>query len=399
MIKNILILAAGDSTRFWPLKSKDYTPFLGKPLINHIASALSPYCDKIIAVVNPQDRDKISDVETVVQEKTEEGQAGAVLAAKDKLTGDVLVLNANDVFDFKAIEQLVAAKKQFSFLAKKTSHYFPGGYVRFNNEKIIGIVEKPGAGNEPSDVIKLVADYFSDGRFLVSAIESTSAQNDDWYEQALSKIISDGASVEHVLYEGEWVTIKYPWHVLTMMNNFLSTITQTSMGENVHISKNAIIEGPVMIGNNVKIGDFAKIIGPVYIGDDTIIANYAMVRASHIGKNVLIGGYTEVTRSYLSDNVMLHRNYVGDSVLDENVLMGAGAITANFRFDARTVRDTNLKKFGAVLGRDVKVGVQTTLTPGVKIGSNTFIGPLSLVDHDIQENQFFYKGELKENKI
>ena len=32
-IKNIIVLAGGDSGRFWPLKEKLLTPFLGKSLI------------------------------------------------------------------------------------------------------------------------------------------------------------------------------------------------------------------------------------------------------------------------------------------------------------------------------------------------------------------------------
>ena len=33
-LKNGLILAGGDSTRFWPLEEKNFFSFLGKPLIH-----------------------------------------------------------------------------------------------------------------------------------------------------------------------------------------------------------------------------------------------------------------------------------------------------------------------------------------------------------------------------
>ncbi len=397
-INTILLLAGGDSTRFWPLTRKNYLPFLGKPLIAHQIAALSPFTDHIIVVVNPNDLDVVpKGVEMVVQKNVEDGQAGAVLSAKDFIKGSTLILNANDVFDFSAIEKLLTADKQFAFLAKKVTQYFPGGYVKFDNEKIVGIVEKPGAGNEPSDITKLVADYFKDGKLLISAIEQSKVQNDDWYEQSLSKIIADGASTSYIPYEGEWVTIKYPWQVLVMMRHFLNTIPDKQIGKNIQISDRAIISGAVVIGDNVKIGDHTKIVGPCYIGDGTIIGDYAMVRESHIGNNCLIGGYSEVTRSYLGNNVMLHRDYVGDSVFGNNVLMGADAVTANYRFDGKEVATSSLKKLGAIIGNGAKIGVHSTLTPGVKVGANTFVGPHTLIDEDLKENIFLYKGVKKEN--
>jgi len=121
----------------------------------------------------------------------------------------------------------------------------------------------------------------------------------------------------------------------------------------------------------------------------------------------LIGGYSEVTRSYLGNKVFLHRNYVGDSVIADNVLMGAGAVLANFRFDGQPIRSKVLKekittsflKLGAIIGERSKVGVNATILPGVKIGKKTFIGPGQIVKEDIADNKFFFDNKLKDNLL
>lgn len=67
--------------------------------------------------------------------------------------------------------------------------------------------------------------------------------------------------------------------------------------------------------------------------------------------------------------------------------MGAGAITSNVKSDKTLVSikldnqkiETNLKKFGAILGDFVEVGCGSVLNPGSIVGRNTNIYPLSSV--------------------
>ena len=88
---------------------------------------------------------------------------------------------------------------------------------------------------------------------------------------------------------------------------------------------------------------------------------------------------------------MLHRNYVGDSVLSENTSFGANSVTANWRFDEQIIKsvvegnktETGFYKLGAITGSGVKVGVSTSLMPGVKIKKNTVVSPAQTVYKDI----------------
>lgn len=386
--KNILILGGGDSTRFWPLADKNTFLFLGKPLVFHLIERVKDYAENIFVVTNPANDELVKQkspvkVQTVVVPDPSTSNMGkAVLLCRDMVKGEVLVLNAVDIFDFKIFEQMIkklGQKNEFMFVAKELKEYFPGAYVQFEGKAVKGFVEKPDPDKIPSNFTKFVSDYFSDFSRFIEVLEKTTTDRDDLYEQAINTYIQTYPKIDYVTYKDYWYTLKFPWHVLSMTQYFLSGLKS-------------------YIGKDVKISKTAKLVEPFYIGDNTVIGDFALVRESYIGNNCIIGGYCEVARSYIGNKVMLHQNYVGDSVLDEGVLMGAGAVTANFRFDGKPIRDSKQAKLGAIIGKNAKIGVNSTLLPGVKIGKNTWIGPGEVIQKDVEDNQFAMNGEIKENK-
>lgn len=408
-IKNILLLAGGDSTRFWPLQEKNIIYFLNKPLIQHQVESLKDYAKNIFIVVNKNNKKIIHNFlkEEIILEQNPilTGQAGAILSAKNKIKGEILIVNTNDIFNINNMPRLIdlacrqagqSSQNKFDviLMAKKMTKYFPGGYLKIDKNKVLEIIEKPDPDKVPSDIVRLVVDYIKDFNQLIVALESIKPDKDDWYEQGLNYLIKKLDNVSYLLYKDYWLTIKYPWQVLAMMQFFLKKIIKNKIDKSAQISSHAKIVPPVFFGKNVKIGDFVKIVGPVYIGDNSIIGDYVMIRESQIGSNCLIGGYSEVTRAYVGNNVRLHRNYIGDSVLADNVLMGAGAVTANFRFDEQIIRSkialnkisTGLNKFGSIIGTNAKIGCNSTLYPGIKIGNNSWIKPGNIISQDIKDN-------------
>lgn len=417
-IKNGLILAGGDSSRFWPFEEKNLFTFLNKKLILYQAEELAKYCEKITIVVNKKNATLIKRLienlagfnrYQVIIQKDIEGQAGAVLSVKNFIKGEVLIINANDVFDMSVLSKITkfpVLKNKIVLFGKKINEYFPGGYLRFNSQgQIEEIVEKPEKGNQPSDIVKLVIDYFSDIDLLIKAIEDVDLERDDRYEVGLNKLLSTFEDQQYLPYEGYWQTIKYPWHVLSMMKLFLLKIKKSQIDQSAVISQYAIINGPVIIEENVRIGDFVKISGPAYIGKNSVISDYSLIRESQIGEDCLIGSYSEIARSYIGNGVFLHRNYLGDSVLGDKVMMGAQAATANLRFDGETVKsyldedkiDTNMPKLGMMVGDEAKIGVNTIVFPGVKIGKKTWIAPREIVRYDLEDNTYLKGGEEKNN--
>lgn len=418
-IRNGLILAGGDSTRFWPLQEKSFFSFLGKSLVLFQIEELVKYCDKVTIIANKKNAVSIdrliensdfrSKTQVIVQNENLKNQAGAVLSAKNHLKGEVVIINANDLIDYSLLikmTKLPLSANKIILVGKKISEYFPGGYFKFNDQKkVVSIIEKPDKDKLPSSIAKLVIDYFSSFDLLVSSLEKTKGNDDDRYERAINSLMLDNLDCILLTYDSYWHSIKYPWHVLTMMKTFLSKIKENQISKSSVISKNAVIIPPVIIGDNVRIGDFSKIVGPVYIGDNTIVGDYAMVRESEVNEDCLIGSFTEVARSYIGNKVFSHRNYIGDSVLSDEVMIGAQGVTANLRFDGENISsivneekiDTNNVKLGAIIGRETKIGVNTTIIPGVKIGKNCLVAPGEVVRYDLEDNTFLVKGEERNN--
>lgn len=398
-IKTILILAGGDGDRFYPLEQKMRFKFNGKTVLQHIVEGVSTFAENIMVVANSINEASIKSdlskytVQYVIQTKDTGGMADAIFAAEKSLTKDVLILNSNDVFDFSVISQLVEnTKKEGSLLgivAKYMKEYFPGGYVVFKEEKAVGVMEKPGADKIPSNYTRLVVDYAPQAHLFIEALHQNNSA-DDQYEQGMSTLMAKQPAT-CIKYDGDWTTLKYSWHVLAMQDYFFTHHLKKSIDTSATIHKTAIIEGGVHIGKNVKIGAFCKIMGPCYIGDNVIIGDHSLIRNSTIEQNTLVGSGCEVARSYLSEEVMLHRNYVGDSVLSTGVSMGAGAVTANYRFDAKTIQtpikgvmvDSQKGKFGLIAGKGVKMGINVSTYPGVKIAPRTQVLPGEIVKKDI----------------
>ncbi|MFH1284728.1 MAG: NTP transferase domain-containing protein [Candidatus Peregrinibacteria bacterium] len=418
----VLVLAAGRSNRMKPVRDKNFLNFMGRPLIRRQIEALESagFVDLILVggAHNLGELGEVArevqgvNVELVEQKDLEQGMCGAILAAKDLIKdGEIMVFSSNDVVDQTAFELVMQAAKDEDadsyILGKKVSEYFPGGYLETDENGFLkSIIEKPEPGTEPSDMVNLVVHLHKNSGKLIEALENVKSKNDDLYEVALGELLKNGMKMKAVAYNGFWQPIKYPWHIQKVFR-YLFEKTGENISPSAKIADSAVIKGPVVIGENVKILDGAVINGPVYIGDNSVIATNALVRESHVGENCVIGFGSEIARSYLGNNVWTHTNYVGDSVIGSNVSFGAGTVTGNLRLDEKNIFmncdgkkvDTQSAKFGLVTGDDIRVGVNTSFMPGVKIGGGSFIGAGIVVGEDIEEDSFVRgKFELKISK-
>jgi bifunctional UDP-N-acetylglucosamine pyrophosphorylase/glucosamine-1-phosphate N-acetyltransferase len=48
--------------------------------------------------------------------------------------------------------------------------------------------------------------------------------------------------------------------------------------------------------------------------------------------------------------------------------------------------DTGRRKLGAVIGDNVKTGINALLMPGVKVGNDSWVGPNFMVERDLPAN-------------
>lgn len=400
-----LLLLAGQSTRFWPLTEKPLFPIAGKVLLQHIVDRLKEAgCDDIVFIGSKNNLDEARRIfpESVMveQEKLEQGMRGALLSALPAIgTEAVLIVGANDVINPEAYQMTVDAGKHAdgAILAQKVERYFPGGYLSVEGDRVTGIVEKPGEGNEPSDLVNIVCHYHANGATLLKALQDIDEATDDGYgyEKALASLFTSH-TYKAVPYDSTWQAVKYPWHLLHLLPILLEALDGQSVHSSASIHSSVVMEGPVLICEGVRIMPNACIVGPVFIGKNTIIGNNALVRGSSIGEHCVVGYNTEVKNSLLCNHVWTHSTYLGDSVIGENVSFGAGSVTGNLRLDEGEIhsehRDdklpTGLSKMGTIIGRNSRIGIHVGINPGVKIGQGTFVSSGTLVDRDITDRSF-----------
>jgi len=128
----------------------------------------------------------------------------------------------------------------------------------------------------------------------------------------------------------------------------------TKIGEETVIYPSTIIEGDVEIGSGCHIGPFAHIRPGVYLDDRVEIGNFVELVRTRVGKGTRIK----------------HHTYLGDTVVGNNVNIGAGTITANF--DGKAKNKTIIED-GAF------IGVGTVLIAPVRVGRNALTGAGSVV--------------------
>lgn len=400
-----ILIAAGQSKRFWPLSEKTLFPVAGTTLLSEQVRRLrSAGLKEIIVVAGKHNKaafeDMLPTLEIIEQKDLELGMRGALLSALPRCgTSTVMVVSANDLIEPKAYKDLLSRAKNLTrgglILARTVTKYFPGGYLTVKGKRITGIVEKPGAGNEPSHLVNIVAHVHASGAELLRALKNVKPTKDDGYETALGSML-ESHPYEAVAYEGSWQPVKYPWHMLSVLPLLLPTNKKPIIHTTAKIHSSAVIEGAVVIGKNVKVFAHATVMGPCSIGDDTIIANNALVRESSIGQRCVIGYNTEIARSILAENVWTHSSYVGDSILGSDISLGAGTTTGNLRLDESEISSlvsgesvsTGREKFGAVIGSDCRTGIHTSFAPGVKVGTGSFINSATLVTEDIPNGSF-----------
>jgi len=402
-----IVLAGGIGKRFWPMKcDKTLFPFFQKSFFEYsVCSTLPKAVKRVVIVTNAMNNAYISKlsfpvpVTTVLQSRAT-GMADALLSAGSEIqNSSLLIMNADDLYDmslYDGVVEMGMSDNAFGVIPSfVTQVYRPMGYIKTEGNAVVEIVEKPQPGNEPGNKIALLGHYIQDSTVLLDELRHTRSDADDVYEKTLSHLMKKYPFREYP-YTKDLATLKYPWQILDVMEILLKGL-KPYKGNNIQIKQNVIIEGPVYIDDNVKIFENTKIIGPCYIGKNTVIGNNNLIRQCHIGENCVTGFNTDLTRSYIGNDCWFHSNYVGDSVLEGNVSMGAGATCANLRLDDGEIfsitqevlkTGTNRNKLGGIIGKDVRIGVHACIMPGVKIGSNTCIGAGSIISRDIPEDCF-----------
>jgi bifunctional UDP-N-acetylglucosamine pyrophosphorylase/glucosamine-1-phosphate N-acetyltransferase len=138
-----------------------------------------------------------------------------------------------------------------------------------------------------------------------------------------------------------------------------SKITDSQIGDEVMIRSNSVITES-KIGEGASIGPFAHLRPLTEVKAKVKIGNFVEVKKSIIGKGSKAN----------------HLAYIGDSILGEEVNIGAGTITCNF---------DGFKKHQTIIGDRVFVGSNVELVAPVKVGKNASIGAGTTITEDVPE--------------
>lgn len=196
----------------------------------------------------------------------------------------------------------------------------------------------------------------------------------------------------------------YPWEALPKISTFI-----VELGSKLPLDEYTKIGEDIWIAKNAKIAKTAYINGACIICANAEVRHCAFIRGNAIvGEDAVVGNSTELKNVILFNKVQVpHYNYVGDSILGFKSHMGAGSITSNVKSDKTLVSinvngqkiDTNLKKFGAMIGDNVEVGCNSVLNPGTIIGRSSNIYPLSMVRGYVKEKSIYKTKNDIVNKI
>jgi bifunctional UDP-N-acetylglucosamine pyrophosphorylase/glucosamine-1-phosphate N-acetyltransferase len=400
-IVKAIVLAAGEGTRMRPLtytKPKVMLPIANKPILEHLISELAKAGIKdIVLVVGYKDeivRNYFNDgsefgvsIEYVSQRK-QLGTADALKSAIYLLEDDFIMLNGDNIVSRDDIKK-IATSDEMAIGVVRVENPQDFGVVEIEDGKVKRIIEKPE--KPPSNLINAGVYRFTSD--IIEFLEKTPLSKRGEYEITDTIQLAINSGIEFKAVEMDtWIDVGYPWDLLKA-NEFMLKNLKESIIEG-EIEDGAYIKGNVVIGEGTVVRSGSYIIGPVVIGKNCIIGPNCFIRPyTSIGDNCHIGACVEIKNSIIMSNTNVpHLNYVGDSVIGENCNLGAGTKIANLRLDEKeiyaTVKgrkiSTGRRKFGAIIGDNVKTGINVSINVGTMIGNDVFIAPSAKVEGYIE---------------
>ena len=372
-----VILAAGEGMRLRPLtvsEPKVMIPVANRPILEYVVDALVKNDVSDIVMVVGYRKERImshfedgkkfgAKIEYVVQEK-QLGNGHALSCAKDRLSGEFMVLSGDNIVDRKAIGDLLRAGSCPSALVVESDNPSKYGVVTLEKGAIKAVYEKPqemisniiltGMYCLSDRIFPFIDQCMSSGEYgLSNAVQASLGT------QPLSPVFSDGL----------WIDAVYPWDLLELNAAALENLGAGTAGK---IEPQVMLSGPVGIGDETIIRAGTTIYGPVLIGDGCEIGpNVTIFPSTSIGNSVTIEPYTMIKNSILMSNCAIGaHSYLshcvfGYGVKSQSHLMGSGAeayVNIGDEF-------FKVPHMGSLVGEDTSFGTGVVIEPGTVVGA------------------------------
>ena len=402
-----IILSAGEGSRMRPLtltKPKTMLPVAGKPIIQYNIESLRDNGITDILLIVRYKEEMVrnyfgdgSDFGVNIFYKTQKdflGTANAISYGEDFIDDSIIVLNGDIILDDEISHEII---KKYNYLTPDTLMLLTEvedpsafGVVEIENGNIKSIVEKPKREEAPSNLVN--AGIYIFNKDIFDKIRKTEISERGEYEitDSVSLQIKDNKTVIGHKTSKDWIDVGRPWELIEVNEDLIGKLKTEIKGT---IEDGAFIHGEVFLdeGSVIKAGVYIE--GNVYIGKNCDIGPNSYIRGNtYFGDNVHVGNAVEIKNSIIMENTNVsHLSYVGDSVIGSNCNIAAGTNIANLRFDNATIKtkiknqkiDSGRRKLGAIIGDSVKTGINSSFSPGVKVGHNSTIGSGVLLYEDL----------------
>jgi len=388
-----VIMAAGKSTRTWPLtltKPKPLLKVMNKEIIKHNLDALQGLVSEVIIIVGFKKEMIIEEIGhkygklkiRYAEQKRQLGTGHALKYVEKLIKGKFIVMGGDDIFSKKDIKACLRHK--YAVLGCKVEDPGRFGVFVVKGKEVKKVVEKPK---------KFVSGIANAGLYVFDkSVFKFKLRKSQRGEYEIVDYINALIKKERVVCEkvkGRWLSVGNPWDLIEANSVLVSEIKNDIKGK---VEKNVIVKGKLKAGKGTEILSGTYIKGNVIIGENCLIGPNCYLRGNtSIGNGCHIGQAVEIKNSVIMDNAKVpHLSYIGDSVIGENSNLGAGTITANLKHDNKNVRsvvkgkivDTGRRKFGTIIADDVHTGINTTICPGRKIWPGVSTLPGEIIDKD-----------------
>lgn len=443
MSLDIVILAAGQGTRMRSALPKVLHPVAGKSMLGHVidtARQLQPHSIHVVighGAEAVRERLAAPDLNFVLQAE-QLGTGHAVAQALPALSGERVLILYGDVplIAAETLQRLLAlvSDQQLGLLTVQLAD--PTGYgriVRGVEGQVQAIVEHKDANAEQRAICegntgilavpgKRLADWL--GR-----LSNSNAQGEYYLTDVIAMAVADGLVVAteqasdemEVLGANDRIQLSqlerhYQYRAgRRLMAQGVTLIDparfdlrgEVTVGRDVLIDINVILEGQVLIEDGVHIGPNCVIKDSVLrqgaivkanshldgadVGEGADCGPFARLRpGSVLGAKAHVGNFVELKNAKLGAGAKAgHLSYLGDAEIGARTNIGAGTITCNY---------DGANKFKTVLGEDVFIGSNSSLVAPVSLGDGATTGAGSTVTTDVPANTLAV-GRAKQRNI
>ncbi|HEX3897517.1 MAG TPA: bifunctional UDP-N-acetylglucosamine diphosphorylase/glucosamine-1-phosphate N-acetyltransferase GlmU [Rudaea sp.] len=424
---HVVILAAGQGKRMHSALPKVLLPLAGKPMLAHVIATARQLNPASVVVVFGHGGEQVQDAFAQqpdlqwVHQPEQRGTGHAMQLAIQKIpdAARVLVLYG-DVPLIRAVtlQPMRDADAPLSVLTADLND--PRGYgriVRDTKGRVKAIVEENDCTDEQRQIATVNTGIVSADaarlRRWVSDLKSDNAQREFYLTDVFAKAAAENvpASIVRCDDEHEAFGANDPWQLAQIERYFqrrqakalcdkgvrLADPTrfdirgEITVGRDIEIDVDVILEGNVELGDGVRVGPFSRIkdsrlaagtevrahcdIDGIVTHGACVIGPFARLRpGTELSAGAHVGNFVEVKNTQIgADSKANHLSYLGDATIGANVNIGAGTITCNY--DGANKHRTTIED-GAFIGSNsalvapITIGKDATVGAGSTLGSN-----------------------------